>query len=160
MPLCEGRRGRTQAELRYVLLRGFADRPSGGIGVLVPPAALPGLRIASPARGWADRSLCGLPTFRTSGHPLLVVGWNTSSGSWDLSQAVRASRWLRGSTARVCLMDSDHYQAYVDGDEYEYHGGFTDVSPVILEVPYDDYWYLVVDSNSRRIRAEVSQVFD
>lgn len=40
------------------------------------------------------------------------------------------------------------------------HGGFYDVSPVVLEVPYDDYWYLVVDSNPRRIRAGVSQVFD
>jgi hypothetical protein len=34
-------------------------------------------------------------------------------------------------------MDSDEYQAYLDGDEYEYHGGFYDVSPVDLEVPYD-----------------------
>jgi hypothetical protein len=57
-------------------------------------------------------------------------------------------------------MDSDEYQAYLDGDEYEYHGGFYDVSPVDLEVPYDDYWYLVVDSNDRRIRVEITQVFD
>ncbi|GLY70820.1 DUF1883 domain-containing protein [Amycolatopsis taiwanensis] len=42
---------------------------------------------------------------------------------------------LRGSTARVCLMDIDQYQAYLDGDDYEYHGGFFDVSPVVLEVP-------------------------
>ena len=43
-------------------------------------------------------------------------------------------------------MDSDNYQAYPDGDEHEYHGGFWDVSPITLEVPYDDYWYFVVDS--------------
>lgn len=37
---------------------------------------------------------------------------------------------LRGSTARVCLMDGDEYQAYLDGDEYEHFGGFYDVTPV------------------------------
>lgn len=57
-------------------------------------------------------------------------------------------------------MDVDHYQAYLDGDEYEYHGDFYDVSPVDLEVPYDDHWYLVVDSNNRRITVEVTQIFD
>lgn len=67
---------------------------------------------------------------------------------------------LRGSTARVCLMDIDQYQAYLDGDEYEYHGGFYDVSPVVLVVPYDDHWYLVVDSNDRRIKIEVTEIFD
>ncbi|WP_235437655.1 DUF1883 domain-containing protein, partial [Micromonospora sp. RV43] len=42
--------------------------------------------------------------------------------------------------ARVCLMDDDEYQAYVDGDEYEFFGGFYDLPPVVLEVPYDDHW--------------------
>ncbi|GAA5110519.1 hypothetical protein GCM10025762_18470 [Haloechinothrix salitolerans] len=67
---------------------------------------------------------------------------------------------LRGSTARVCLMDVDHYQASLDGDEYEFFGGFYDVSPVILEVPYDDHWYLVVDSNDQRIKVQVTEIFD
>lgn len=67
---------------------------------------------------------------------------------------------LRGSTARVCLMDAEEYQAYLDGDEYEYHGGFFDVSPVVLDVPYDAYWYLVVDSSPHRIKVDVAQVFD
>jgi hypothetical protein len=82
---------------------------------------------------------------------------------WDLGSCAGGARFevrLRGSTARVCLMDRNEYQAYLDGDEYEYHGGFYDVSPVDLEVPYDDYWYLVVDSNDRRIRVEITQVFD
>jgi len=57
-------------------------------------------------------------------------------------------------------MDVDHYQAYLNGDEYEYHGGFYDVSPVVLEVPYDDRWYLVVDSNAHRIKIVVTEVFD
>jgi hypothetical protein len=82
---------------------------------------------------------------------------------WDLGSCAGGARFeveLRGSTARVCLMSSGDYDAYRDGDEYEYHGGFYDVSPVILDVPYDDYWYLVVDSNPRRITVELSQVFD
>jgi len=67
---------------------------------------------------------------------------------------------LRGSTARVCLIDDDEYQSYLDGDDYEYHGGFFDVNPVVLEVPYDDYWYLVVDSNDRHVRVAFSQLYD
>jgi hypothetical protein len=37
-------------------------------------------------------------------------------------------------------MDSDHYQAYLDDGEYEYYGGFYDVSPVVLEVPSLGVW--------------------
>jgi hypothetical protein len=82
---------------------------------------------------------------------------------WDLGSCAGGALFeakLRGSTARVCLMDLDNYQAYLDGDEYEYHGGFYNVSPVVLEVPYDDHWYLVVDSNDRRITVQVTQIFD
>lgn len=57
-------------------------------------------------------------------------------------------------------MDVNDYQAYLDGDEYEYYGGFFDVSPVVLEVPYDGYWYLVVDSKGRRVRVQFTEVFD
>ncbi|WP_092787013.1 DUF1883 domain-containing protein [Actinokineospora terrae] len=67
---------------------------------------------------------------------------------------------LRGSTARVCLMDADNYQAYLDGDEYELYGGFWETSPVALEVPYDDYWYLVIDSYSGRIKYWLNGPFD
>ncbi|MEW1839407.1 DUF1883 domain-containing protein [Nonomuraea angiospora] len=57
-------------------------------------------------------------------------------------------------------MDSDCYQACLDGDEYEYYGGFYDVSPIVLEVPYDDYGHLVVDSHPRRIKVSYAEVFD
>ncbi|GAB2745964.1 hypothetical protein GCM10027174_19810 [Salinifilum aidingensis] len=67
---------------------------------------------------------------------------------------------LRGSPARVCLMDVGHYQAYLDSDEYEFHGGFCDFTPVALEVPYDDHWFLVVDSYDGKIKANVREVFD
>jgi hypothetical protein len=80
---------------------------------------------------------------------------------FDLGSFAGGARFevsLRGSAARVCLMEADQYQAYLDGDEYEYHGGFSDVSPVEFEVPYDGYWYLVADSYSGRIRVDYDQV--
>lgn len=82
---------------------------------------------------------------------------------WDLGFFAGGAQFavtLRGSTARVMLMDRDEYQAYLDEEDYEYYGGFFDFSPVVLEVPYDARWYLIVDSNPRRIRVEVEQVFD
>lgn len=67
---------------------------------------------------------------------------------------------LRGSTANVCLLDADHYQAYLNGDEHVYYGGYQDVSPVVLEVPYDEHWYLVVDGYERRIEVRYTQNTD
>lgn len=67
---------------------------------------------------------------------------------------------LRGSTARVCLMDGDEYQAYLDGDEYEYFGGFYDVTPVVLEVPYDDHYRLTHTASSERCRLLGVGVFE
>lgn len=82
---------------------------------------------------------------------------------WDLGSCAGTALFevkLSGSTARVCLMNADSYQAYLDGHEYEFFGDFTDISPVVLEVPHDDYWYLVVDSYPDRIKVWVSQIFD
>lgn len=82
---------------------------------------------------------------------------------WDLGSCAGGAVFeveLRGSAARVALMEVDDYQAYLDGDEYVYYGGFYDVSPVVLEVPYDGYWYLVVDSHPRRIKVGVTQLFE
>jgi hypothetical protein len=82
--------------------------------------------------------------------------WDLGSFAGDAQLEVT----LRGSTARVMLMDRDEYQAYLDGGEYEFYGGFFDFSPLVLEVPYDAHWYLVVDSNPRRITVQVEQIFD
>lgn len=49
-------------------------------------------------------------------------------------------------------MDADNYQAYLDEDEYQWYGEFWETSPITLEIPYDGYWYLVVDSYSGKIK--------
>lgn len=33
-------------------------------------------------------------------------------------------------------------------------------NPIVLEVPYDDHWYLVVDSNDRTVRIKYTEIFD
>jgi hypothetical protein len=66
---------------------------------------------------------------------------------------------LRGSSARVRLMDPVEYQVYLDGREYEYYGGYFDVSPIVHEVPYDEDWYLVVDSYHGHIKVKCEEIF-
>ncbi len=72
--------------------------------------------------------------------------WSTCGSTSVAAQAAPSLRYICAARPRACLMDADEYQAYLDGGEYEYHGGFFDVSPIVLEAPYDDDWYLVVDS--------------
>ncbi len=67
---------------------------------------------------------------------------------------------MRGSSARLMLMDADNYQAYLDDEPYTFYGGYTDTTPAHLEIPYDGHWYLVLDSNQSRIKVWVKQVFD
>lgn len=64
---------------------------------------------------------------------------------------------LRGSAANVFLVDAASYAAFVDGDEYEYFGGFTDISPVEVEVPYDDEWFLVVNGYEGKIKVSYQE---
>lgn len=49
-------------------------------------------------------------------------------------------------------MDAENYQAYCNEEEYEFHGGFWEASPLSLDVPYDGFWYLVIDSYQGRIK--------
>ncbi|MEU9686768.1 DUF1883 domain-containing protein [Amycolatopsis japonica] len=67
---------------------------------------------------------------------------------------------LRGSRARILLMDAENYQAYLDEEEYDFYGGFWESSPVTLDVPYDGFWYLVIDSYRGRIKYWLDGPFD
>ena len=82
---------------------------------------------------------------------------------WNLGGMAGGALWevkLKGSSARVVLMDADNYQAYLDDEAYHFYGGFYDMTPVHLEVPYDDHWYVIVDSYPNNIKVWMSQIFD
>lgn len=77
--------------------------------------------------------------------------------AWDLGLCTAGTSVeveLRGVEAFVRLLDADEYQAYLDGDEYEYFGGVWQVSPVGVDVPYDDHWFLVVDGYEGDIKVK------
>ncbi|MCX2728821.1 DUF1883 domain-containing protein [Saccharopolyspora sp. NFXS83] len=74
---------------------------------------------------------------------------------WDLGLCTAGTDVeveLRGVEAFVRLLDADNYKDYLDDDEYTYYGGVWQTSPVVLEVPYDGHWYLVVDGYEGRIK--------
>lgn len=78
---------------------------------------------------------------------------------WDLGLCTAGTGvevQLRGVEAFVRLLDADNFQDYLDGDECNFFGGVWEVSPVDLEVPYDDHWYLVVDRHEGRIKVWVT----
>lgn len=82
---------------------------------------------------------------------------------FDLGTRAGGARFeveLRGSPARVFLIDADEYRDYCDGDDYEWYGDFFNVSPIVLEVPYDDHWFLVIDSNDRTVKISYQEIFD
>lgn len=79
---------------------------------------------------------------------------------WDLGVVPAGTSYeveLRGSPANVCLLDAEHYQAYLEDDEFVYFGGFHDVSPAVVEVPYDDHWFLLVDGYEQRIKVRYTE---
>lgn len=47
--------------------------------------------------------------------------------------------------ANVRLLDDTNYQKYRTGQQYRYHGGFAEASPVNLIVPHEGHWHLVID---------------
>ncbi len=47
--------------------------------------------------------------------------------------------------ANVKLLDDDNYEKYRTGQQYRYHGGFAEVSPVNLPVPHPGHWHIIVD---------------
>jgi hypothetical protein len=47
--------------------------------------------------------------------------------------------------ANVKLLDDTNYQKYREGQQYRYDGGFTKALLVILTVPHEGHWHLVID---------------
>ena len=52
---------------------------------------------------------------------------------------------LSGNAANVFLVDSSNFSSYKAGRSYRYFGGHAKSSPVRLQVPSSDQWYLVID---------------
>ncbi|MCK2182205.1 DUF1883 domain-containing protein [Hafnia paralvei] len=50
--------------------------------------------------------------------------------------------------ANVLLINKKHYAHFCQDSWAEYHGGFFTYFPVIIEVPYDGIWNVVVDTHT------------
>lgn len=78
---------------------------------------------------------------------------------WDLGLCTAGTGVeveLRGVPAFVRLLDADNYQDYLDDEGFQYVGGVWERSPLVLEVPYDDHWFLVIDGHEGKISARVT----
>ena len=64
---------------------------------------------------------------------------------FDLNQNDVVEVTLAGNAANVLLLDSPNYQAYRDGRQYQYHGGYARTSPYRIPAPQPGHWHLVVD---------------
>lgn len=60
--------------------------------------------------------------------------------------------------ANVLLMTATNYRAYVSGRRVNYYGGEALRSPLRINVPHADHWYVVLDLGGAggRIEAAVS----
>ena len=75
--------------------------------------------------------------------------WEFEAGPGDAVQITLDSR------ANVRLMDSLNFNKYRQGQRHRYYGGQAGKSPVILGVPRQGHWHVVVDTGGYpgRIRA-------
>ncbi len=65
---------------------------------------------------------------------------------------------LRGKAANVMLLDARNFALYRAGQRFIFVGGFVRRSPVLLSVPEDDHWFLVLDHGGFRGRMRVQEV--
>lgn len=47
--------------------------------------------------------------------------------------------------ANVQLLDSSNYDKYRHKQSYQYYGGYATKSPVLLAIPRDGLWHVVID---------------
>lgn len=64
------------------------------------------------------------------------------------------------SQANLKLLDDQNFQAYQEGEKYQYYGGFAKESPIILNPPHQGHWNLVIDLGGYpgRVKAEVKVI--
>lgn len=52
---------------------------------------------------------------------------------------------VTGNAANVRLLDWSNYRAFQADQRHRFVGGHYKQSPIHLQVPHDDHWYLVID---------------
>jgi len=57
---------------------------------------------------------------------------------------------LSGNAANVRLLDSSNFSSYKNGRRHKYYGGLAKRSPVRIQVPHSERWYVVVDMQGLR----------
>ena len=59
-----------------------------------------------------------------------------------------ANSWKSSSNRRanVILLDEHNYSRYRAGLDFNYLGGYADLSPVVLQIPFSARWHLIVDA--------------
>ena len=64
---------------------------------------------------------------------------------------------IPGSAANVILLDPLNFYRYRNGQSFSYLGGYHWRTPVRLEIPGGEHWYLVIDDGGygRSVRAEL-----
>lgn len=80
---------------------------------------------------------------------------------WDLGWCAGGAQFevrLDGCAANVFLVDVPNFSAYEHGNRYRYHGGFYDFTPIVVEVPHDEDWVLVVDGYDDTIAVEFDRL--
>jgi hypothetical protein len=75
---------------------------------------------------------------------------------FDLGEGQAVEVTLVGNAANVLLLDESNYQSYVEGKPYNYHGGYTRVTPFRVEAPRPGRWHLVVDLGGGPGRVQAS----
>ena len=63
---------------------------------------------------------------------------------------------LQGTAANVRLLDSSNFYNYTRGKIYNSIGGLTRLSPITFTIPSYDHWYVVVDMEGLKGKAEAS----
>ena len=69
-------------------------------------------------------------------------------GILDFGKTVEVT--LHGSAANVRLLDYSNFYNYVHGRGYNCTGGLATKSPVIMNIPSHDHWYVVIDMEGLR----------
>lgn len=73
-----------------------------------------------------------------------------------LPKGTRVHIDLTGNATNVRLLDGSNYLLFKSNQRHRYVGGYFDHSPIDLQVPHNDHWYVVIDYAGRAGRGHVN----